>query len=187
MKKQISILALSLSLISFGVDAQHSHTKEKNQTSEKAAAKANPEFSKQLEAVYKANLDLNEAFVASDAQKVKAAVKPVKDAVAKVNMNLLKDKAHQDWMAYSKDMDKSLKQIEDAENIKEQRKHFSTYNESLYKSIKAFGIGEEEAYFQHCPMALNNEGASWISNSKEVKNPYFGDKMLKCGVIKETL
>ncbi|MBA4058359.1 MAG: hypothetical protein C0490_26815, partial [Marivirga sp.] len=42
-------------------------------------------------------------------------------------------------------------------------------------------------YLEYCPMANNNEGAYWLSNEKEIKNPYFGDKMLKCGSVKETI
>jgi Cu(I)/Ag(I) efflux system membrane fusion protein len=42
-------------------------------------------------------------------------------------------------------------------------------------------------YYQHCPMANNDKGGNWISQTSEIKNPYFGDKMLKCGETKETL
>jgi hypothetical protein len=38
-------------------------------------------------------------------------------------------------------------------------------------------------YKQYCPMAFGNTGAHWLSNSKEIQNPYFGDKMLKCGRV----
>jgi hypothetical protein len=38
-------------------------------------------------------------------------------------------------------------------------------------------------YKQYCPMAFSNTGAYWLSESKEIRNPYFGDKMLKCGRI----
>jgi len=38
-------------------------------------------------------------------------------------------------------------------------------------------------YKQFCPMAFGNTGAYWLSNSKDIYNPYFGDKMLKCGRI----
>lgn len=185
MKKQISILALSISLISFGVNAQNSNSVDAAK-SEKSVSKANNDFQIQLEAVYKENLKLNEAFVTSDAAKVKAAVKPVRDAVAIVNGNHLKDNAQKSWLAYSKELNQSLEQIENAENIKKQRNQFSAYNETLYKVIKEFGTNGEEIYFQHCPMALNNQGASWVSNSKEIRNPYYGEKMLKCGVVKET-
>ena len=38
-------------------------------------------------------------------------------------------------------------------------------------------------YKQYCPMAFNNEGAYWLSESKDIMNPYFGDRMLKCGRV----
>ena len=31
-------------------------------------------------------------------------------------------------------------------------------------------------------MAFNNEGAYWLSDAEQIRNPYFGDKMLTCGV-----
>ena len=39
-------------------------------------------------------------------------------------------------------------------------------------------------YLAFCPMAFNNEGGYWLQDSKEIKNPYFGSKMLSCGEIK---
>jgi hypothetical protein len=32
-------------------------------------------------------------------------------------------------------------------------------------------------------MALNNTGGYWLSSEEKILNPYFGDKMLKCGKI----
>jgi Cu(I)/Ag(I) efflux system membrane fusion protein len=42
----------------------------------------------------------------------------------------------------------------------------------------------KELYIQYCPMADRNNGARWLSDSKIVKNPYFGESMLKCGEVK---
>ena len=36
-------------------------------------------------------------------------------------------------------------------------------------------------------MANDNNGADWISKEKEIKNPYYGDEMLTCGSILETI
>jgi len=33
-------------------------------------------------------------------------------------------------------------------------------------------------------MAFGNEGADWLSKEEAIQNPYFGDKMMKCGVVK---
>jgi hypothetical protein len=34
-------------------------------------------------------------------------------------------------------------------------------------------------------MADDNKGAVWISETKEIKNPYFGKDMATCGSIKK--
>src|SRR5690606_16983615 len=136
MKKQITILSISLSLLAVGVNAQHheGHKEHKMEHAKKTkTGQADPAFQQQLEKVYQASLDLNDAFVASDAQKVKSTVPKVEQAVAKVDMKLLKDQAHKDWMNYSKEINSSLAKIKKTGSIDEQRRAFSTFNYALYK------------------------------------------------------
>ena len=73
------------------------------------------------------------------------------------------------------------------ENIEEQRKQFDFLSQALINAIKVFGIPNDTFYVQHCPMAFDNAGADWISSVEEIKNPYFGDKMLTCGLVQETI
>ena len=42
-------------------------------------------------------------------------------------------------------------------------------------------------YVQHCPMADSNNGADWLSQDKEIRNPYFGESMLSCGENTKTI
>lgn len=72
-------------------------------------------------------------------------------------------------------------------DIEEQRKIYSDLSNDMIALIKKEGLQSGELYVDFCPMALNDKGANWISNKKEIVNPYFGDKMLKCGEIKETI
>ena len=60
-------------------------------------------------------------------------------------------------------------------------------SQALIKSIKVFGVSIDSLFVEHCPMAFNNNGADWLSGETTIRNPYFGDKMLKCGVVKDTL
>lgn len=71
--------------------------------------------------------------------------------------------------------------------LEAQREHFFAITKNMYALTKSFKAGKEDLYYQYCPMAFNNNGGYWISKSKEIKNPYFGEKMLKCGQITETL
>ena len=71
-------------------------------------------------------------------------------------------------------------------DIEKQREHFATLSNDAYELAKSFGAGKT-IYHEHCPMAMNDKGAMWLSESKEVKNPYYGDKMLECGTVEEII
>lgn len=75
---------------------------------------------------------------------------------------------------------------ENVGNIKHQREHFDMLSKDVYDLVKSFG-GGQTLYVANCPMYNKNKGANWLTASKEIKNPYMGTAMLKCGTIKEEL
>lgn len=144
-------------------------------------------FKKQVTAVYKAQLDLQDAFLATDAVETKAQVPMVKTALEKVNMSLVKGEMHNHWMASLKVLNETLDKMSATKDIKMQRLAYADFNDALYSAIKMFGTSGETIYYQFCPMARDNEGAYWLSAVKEIKNPYFGEAMLTCGENKEVI
>ncbi|MEJ7644804.1 MAG: DUF3347 domain-containing protein [Chryseolinea sp.] len=144
-------------------------------------------FQNQLANVFSSYVELKDAFVATDASKVTEEAKQTVEALAKVDMKLLSGAAHNDWMTYLSPIQSSLKEIQGSTEIEAQRKAFSNLSENLYKSVKAFGLTGRDAFYDYCPMAFNNEGAYWLSDQQQIKNPYFGEKMLTCGEVKEKL
>jgi hypothetical protein len=144
-------------------------------------------FQQQLANVFTSYVELKDAFVASDAHKVKTQATKTNDALAKIDMKLLSGAAHNDWMTYLMPIESALKEIQAGADIEAQRKAFSALSNNLYKTVKAFGLGGKEAFYEFCPMAFNNEGAYWLSDREQIRNPYFGDKMLTCGEVKEKL
>ena len=191
MKKQFLTIALTMTfgIFSMSLMAQeHDHSKM-NMDHEMLKApshKVDVNFQKQLNTVFQSSLKLNESFMTEDIATVKKAAMDVRDQIGKADMMLLKGQAHMDWMNYLKTMNGGLDHIIEAASINHQRTAFSQYNKGLYQSIKVFKIGET-AYYQYCPMANNNKGAFWLSDSEQIKNPYMGAKMPKCGSVKETL
>lgn len=191
MKKQLLTIAMAtaLGMVSLSLKAQeHDHTKM-NMDHDMPEAKSydvDTTFQKQLNTVFQANLKLNEAFMTDSIDEVVKAVENTSKAIGAVDMMLVKDQAHMDWMSYRKTMNSALEMIIVAASIEEQRKHFASFNSGLYQSIKAFSIGEE-VFYQYCPMANDKEGAYWLSGVKEIQNPYLGSAMPKCGSVKETL
>jgi hypothetical protein len=71
-------------------------------------------------------------------------------------------------------------------NIKHQREHFDMLSKDIYQLVKTFG-GGQKLYYDHCPMYNDGKGANWISETKEITNPYLGKSVPACGTVKEEL
>ncbi|MBX2917555.1 MAG: DUF3347 domain-containing protein [Cyclobacteriaceae bacterium] len=144
-------------------------------------------FQGQLAKSFNAYVELKDAFVASDGKLVKVKAEETRKALSGIDANLLAGETQNDWMTYLAEIDISLKEIQATEDLEQQRVAFSPLSDNFYKSIKAFGLGGGIAYYEYCPMAFNNEGAYWLSDNSAIRNPYFGDKMLKCGSVQAML
>ena len=72
-------------------------------------------------------------------------------------------------------------------NIVHQREHFIMLSKDMADLIKTFGNGGQTLYKDFCPMANDGKGAIWISETKDIKNPYLGKSMPTCGTMKEEM
>lgn len=99
-----------------------------------------------------------------------------------------------DASGYSKENQKELADIvedamEHAEHISEseidhQREHFKSLSKDITDMVAITGT-KNTLYEQFCPMY--DKGSAWLSTSNEVKNPYYGSKMLECGKVQKTI
>ncbi len=147
----------------------------------------NDAFKKQFTEVYKKQLLLGNAFIASDAAKAKSAATDVETALTGVDMSLLKGETMNKWMASLPILNAALNRIKSTNDIEKQRLAYADLNDEMYKAVKTFGSSGETIYYQYCPMARDGKGAYWLSDQKEIKNPFFGKAMLTCGETKEVI
>ncbi|MBN9351857.1 MAG: DUF3347 domain-containing protein [Chitinophagaceae bacterium] len=73
--------------------------------------------------------------------------------------------------------------IADAKDIKKQRDAFAGLSVKMFALAKSTRLSSNPVYYSYCPM----KKAYWLTNSREIKNPYYGSKMSSCGKIVETL
>lgn len=76
--------------------------------------------------------------------------------------------------------------IANSEDINEQRTAFLDLSTAMEELLRG-AIASGEIYKQFCPMAFDGKGGVWLSASQEIRNPYYGDKMLKCGSVRDTI
>jgi len=143
----------------------------------------NNTFKTQLTDVVNNYFLLKNAFVESDAAEVKKEAQKVNRSLNNVNMSLLKDEPHHQWMEIENNVSSSLSSVIETNDIEKQRKHFEIISDALINAAEIFGVNTDWVYVQFCPMAFNNKGAYWLSRTEEIKNPYFGNEMLNCGEV----
>lgn len=78
---------------------------------------------------------------------------------------------------------KDANAISQSSDIKVQREKYATLSNNMFELAKTVKLSTDPIYQQYCPM----KKASWLSNDKAIKNPYYGSAMLTCGSIKATL
>ncbi|MFD1550725.1 efflux RND transporter periplasmic adaptor subunit [Putridiphycobacter roseus] len=145
------------------------------------------EFKKQLGLVLENYLSIKNALVNSNVKESSKNSKSLIESLDKVDMKLVQGESHIFWMAQMKAITENTKGIIEATNISVQRDFFNSLSNTVISTTKSFGVEQNTFYVQFCPMAGNDKGAYWLSKEAEIKNPYFGDEMLTCGSIKETI
>ena len=175
--------------------ANHDTTKaaETNTAATEDIKKQKPVFShldasvaSHIKEVFDHYIHVKTALVNSNPEEAKNGANAILQALKGFDKSLL---PAEQKSAYDKSVARlrtSANNITSAGDIEKQREHFATLSNDAYELAKSFGAGKT-IYHEHCPMALNDKGAMWLSESKEIKNPYYGEKMLSCGTVEEII
>jgi hypothetical protein len=126
-----------------------------------------------LNAVYQHYVHLTTALINGDAKEAKIASNAIEAGVKEV--------------PGGESIAANAAKITVAGDIEAQRTVYATLSNDFIALVKKSGVSGGELYVDYCPMALNDKGAYWLSANKEIRNPYFGEKMMNCGEVKETI
>lgn len=122
-----------------------------------------------------------------DSKEAANGAKAMEEALANVNKADFTEGQQKTFDDIEADMKEHTSHImANANNIAHQREHLEMLSRDVYDIAKTFGAGKTY-YKTFCPMYNNNQGAFWLSDSKEIRNPYFGSEMLTCGEIQEEI
>jgi Protein of unknown function (DUF3347) len=175
-------------------DNLHSGEKQAAMAIKKHSQKFNTSVANMMTAYFA----MQNAFVDADTLKAKESCNKFIALADSVDFNELKDDSVQivqNAKQFFTDAKANASSLLTQKEIIEMRKDFSMISESLYPAFKSINYTGATIYWQNCPMAFGEDKpANWISNTKEIMNPYMGKNhpefkgtMLHCGAVKETL
>lgn len=151
-------------------------------------ASTSEDFKAQLVTIIEQYIAVKDALVLDDMEGASSAATSFLTVLAKVDMTLLTGDAHTFWLEQLASFRTYAQVIQsETEVIEQQREAFELLSLALIKTVKVYGVVAATYFIQHCPMAFDNQGADWLSKEDQILNPYFGDRMLRCGVVKETI
>ena len=87
----------------------------------------------------------------------------------------------------SKVSSQHFQNIKKLNSIDELREEFKFLSDEMIRLLEKFNPMDKTIYIQLCPMADNGDGARWLSFSNQIRNPYYGASMLKCGSVTDSI
>jgi hypothetical protein len=134
---------------------------------------------------------LKDAFVASDTILVNGAAKSLQVSADSLKVNeihgdstgMIKETASN----FSTTISASAKAIPAEKDLEAKRTEFNMITDALWSLMRTVKYDGQKVFYQYCPMAFNNKGGYWLSDTRDIKNPYFGSKMPSCGEVTDSL
>jgi len=201
MKK--TMILLYLALVSWGASAQTDHTKMNSSKADMPAMHTNTpagmkdkpttlpsikvEHSLSVTAIIDNYLALKDALVEGNGKKASSSGKMLLDALEKFDLSSQGASKQLELKDILDDAKENAEHIsENGGKMEHQREHFEILGSDIKDLIIITG-SDRTLYQIYCPMYNNKKGGKWLSESIEIKNPFFGSKMLKCGNVQQEI
>ena len=144
----------------------------------------NPVSIKEIVSQY---LQIKNGLANDNGKDAASAGKVFVESIGKMDKTSLTAEKKKIWDDISADAKEMAEHIgANADKLEHQREHFVMLSKDMYDLVKAFG-GGQVLYKVYDTMYNNGKGAFWLSETKEIKNPYMGKAMLTSGSIKEEI
>ncbi|MEY3644292.1 MAG: hypothetical protein RLZZ207_987 [Bacteroidota bacterium] len=140
-------------------------------------------FSEQLTAVVESYFLIKNNLVKD--QMPAKAVQTLTQALAKVSTDGT-GKDNSKWEKIKSGLSEATAKIKASKDIASARTHFSSLSTQVIKLTETYKLNTAVVYKDYCPMAFDNKGGYWLSETEDIQNPYFGASMLTCGEVKQT-
>ncbi len=170
-----------------GKDEKKNDTTINNNSSTNSSTNTDTKVDGSMKEMVTQYLQMKNALANDNGKDAASAGKAFVESMGKMDKNSLTGDKKKKWDDVSDDAKEMAEHIgENADKLEHQREHFDMLSTDMYEMVKTFGAGQT-LYQDFCPMYNDKKGAIWLSEVKEIKNPYMGKKQPTCGSVKEEI
>lgn len=131
-------------------------------------------------------LELKDALVASDNAVATTKARDVLATWDRLSTNPQNDDELEMWNTMKLSVINGARRTASSTDLDKRRADFEILSNALIALIDRYGVQGTALYKQYCPMAFEDKGSYWISDERQIRNPYFGSMMLACGEVRGT-
>ena len=146
-------------------------------------------FNSSFKPVLSIYYELKDNFIAENDLLIDSAARKLINAVDSVKLEEIFDDSTVKYTAqtYTEGIKSELIGLLGEKLLDDKKKSFQMISEQLYDLIRVVQFDGEIIYHHYCPMAFNNDGATWMSSSTLILNPYLSSTMLNCGELRDSI
>lgn len=186
-----TLMTLFIATVMFTACSDNNNTTMTGERNDTASSTANTGIENvrtgTVDDVIASYLGLKNALTRDDGREAAAEANNMSSNLAKVNESAFTPEQKKTFDDVKDDIKEHIQHISDnASKIDHQRSHFDELSRDMIDLVKATGTSKM-LFMDFCPMYNNKKGAYWLSEAKEIKNPYYGKEMLECGEMKEEI
>jgi Cu(I)/Ag(I) efflux system membrane fusion protein len=149
--------------------------------------KLSPPFKESWMKVLEHYIQLKDNLVMSDSLRAQESALQFNSKLKETENKIIKEEVRRQWKKEKAQIFKAISSLGATTSLEEQRLYFKDLSDGMINLSHYYGVPEDVVYVQHCPMAFDDQGADWLSTEEQIRNPYFGDQMLKCGKTLEVI
>ncbi|QHI35632.1 hypothetical protein IMCC3317_09780 [Kordia antarctica] len=180
--KTITILAVAFTSLT-AMSCKDEKKVQANTEGEKQEMAMNTDQDGKAEAILADYFNLKDVLVADDNAKAKEFGATLAKSLGNLDISKYSESQKTQLKEIIKDAAKHAEHISESD-IKHQREHFKTLSKDITEMVAITGTSNT-LYEQYCPMY--DGGTAWLSTKEEVRNPYYGSQMLKCGKVQREI
>ncbi len=136
-----------------------------------------------LQELLRQYLDLKNQLVESNSTTAQKSAALLNGKIENLSAQALSEKEAKAFGSFKELLSKHSKEMSTQADIAKQRIAFAALSQPMIDLFKVVSVKEPSLYVDYCPM----KKAYWLSTEKTIRNPYYGNAMLSCGSIKETI
>lgn len=175
------------------LSCNHQNDKKSPETSSKSIALSklpnSPAFNKSFLVLMNAYFELKENFIAEQDSGIAKSSRALMLASDSLKLNELEADSNLVLTArtYSEGISSELIGLIGEPNLLAKRRSFQMVSDQLYDLIRTVQFDQLTLYHAYCGNAFDDQGAYWICQPQDQKNPYIPKSSTICYEVKDTI